>query len=209
MAGKKRHPVLSELFLTFFRISFITIGGGYVMFPLLKHEVVDAKGWLTDEEMVDYYALGQSIPGIIAMNTSTLIGYRKRGIPGAAAAAAGMALPSLIVILLVSVFLLEFFEHPWVQKAFSGIRCAVVALMVTAVWKVGARSVNSPLQIAIAVIAFAAIAGCQAHPVLIIAAGGVLGFVLLRKVKEGDSSEPPKGSAADRAAPRPPSRGAA
>ena len=90
MAASREYPSLLELFLVFLRVSAITIGGGYVMFPLLKREVVDDKGWVSDEEIVDYYALGQSIPGIIAMNTSTLIGYRKRGIPGAIAAAAGV-----------------------------------------------------------------------------------------------------------------------
>jgi chromate transporter len=209
MAGKTESPTLSELFLTFFRISLVTIGGGYVMFPLLKSEVVDARGWITDEEMIDYYALGQSIPGIIAINTSTLIGYRKRGIPGAVAAAVGMAMPSLVVILLVSAFLLDFFDHPWVQKAFSGIRCAVVALMIMAVWRVGVRSVNSPLRIAIAAVSFSAIAGWQVHPVLIIVAGGILGFMLLRKVKDEISSEPSEGSGAARSEPRSPSRGAA
>ena len=73
MAANSERPKLLELFLVFFRISAVTIGGGYVMFPLLKSEVVDDKGWISDEEMIDYYALGQSIPGIIAMNTSTVL----------------------------------------------------------------------------------------------------------------------------------------
>jgi len=207
MAGKNEYPLLSDLFLTFFRISLVTVGGGYVMFPLLKSEVVDARGWISDEEMVDYYALAQSIPGIIAMNTSTLIGYRKRGIPGAVAAAFGMALPSLIVILLVSAFLLEFFDHPGVQKAFAGIRCAVVALIISAVWKVGARSVNSPLRIAIAVLSFVAIAGWQVHPVCAITAGALLGFIVYRRAGGPVASDPSAGSDAVRTAPEPPAEG--
>ena len=164
----------------FTRISALTIGGGYVMFPLMKAEVVDAKGWITDEEMVDYYALGQSIPGIIAMNTSTLIGYRKRGVWGAVAAAVGMATPSVVVILLIAAFLTPYFEHPWVQRAFAGIRAAVVALIVMAVWQVGAKAVNSVSKAVIALGSFGAIVGLGAHPVLMICAGGVLGAVLFR-----------------------------
>ena len=181
MSGKAIQPTLPELFLVFARISAVTIGGGYVMFPMLKCEVVDSKGWITDEEMVDYYALGQSIPGIIAMNTSTLIGYRKRGIPGAAAAAAGMAAPSLIVILLIAAFFIRFLDQAWVQKAFAGIRAAVVALIVMAVWQVAQKSVRSLAKAAIAVGSFLAIVGLNAHPVLMILAGGLLGFVLFRK----------------------------
>lgn len=184
MAGKTDSPKLLELFFVFLRISAVTIGGGYVMFPLMKSEVVDSKGWITDEEMVDYYALGQSIPGIIAMNTSTLIGYRKRGVSGAIAAATGMAMPSVVVILLIAAFLTPYFEHPWVQKAFSGIRAAVVAMIVMAVWQVGKKAVNSLSKGAIAVGSFLAIIGLGMHPVLMILFGGVLGAILFRKEAE-------------------------
>jgi len=181
MAVTRESPTLLGLFLLFLRVSAVTIGGGYVMFPLLKREVVDGKGWISDEEMVDYYALGQSIPGIIAMNTSTLIGYRKRGVPGAIAAAAGMAVPSLVVIMLIAAFLVPYFDHPWVQKAFAGIRAAVVALIVMAVFEVAKKSVNSVSRIVIAAGSFLAITGLNAHPVLMIVAGGLLGFLLFRK----------------------------
>lgn len=180
MAASREYPTLLELFIVFLRVSAITIGGGYVMFPLLKREVVDDKGWVSDEEIVDYYALGQSIPGIIAMNTSTLIGYRKRGIPGAIAAAAGMATPSLIVIMLIAAFLTPYFDLAVVQKSFAGIRAAVVAMIVMAVFQVAKKSVNSVSRIAIAAGSFLAIVGLHAHPVLMIVAGGLLGFLLFR-----------------------------
>lgn len=151
------------------------------MFPLMKNEVVDVKGWASDDEMVDYYALGQSIPGIIAMNTSTLIGYRKRGVLGAIVAAAGMAAPSLIVILLIAAFLTRYLDVAWVQKAFAGIRAAVVAMLIMAVWNVGKKAATTPVRMAIALGAFLAIIGLQCSPVLVIAAGALLGFVLFRK----------------------------
>jgi chromate transporter len=181
MHATPEQPTLLELFLVFFRVSALTIGGGYVMFPMLKREVVDGRAWISDQEMVDYYALGQSIPGIIAMNTSTLIGYRKRGVPGSIAAALGMAAPSLVVILLIAAFLVPFFDEPWVQKAFAGIRAAVVAMIVMAVFYVAKKSLNSVSRIAIAVGSFLAIAGLHVHPILLIVAGGLLGFLLFRQ----------------------------
>ncbi len=178
--SEKYQPTLFELFIVFARISALTIGGGYVMFPLMKRDVVDLKGWLSDEQMVDFYALGQSIPGIIAMNTATLVGYRKRGIRGAVVSAAGMAAPSLIVILIVAAFLTPWFDHPWVQKAFAGIRAAVVAMIASAVWQVGKKAVNSVGKGVIAAGSFMAVAGLGAHPVLMIVTGGLLGAMLFR-----------------------------
>lgn len=181
MAEQTVKPKLSELFCIFAHISAITIGGGYVMFPLMKREVVDTRGWISDEEMVDYYALGQSIPGIIAMNTATLVGYRKRGIPGAVFSAAGMATPSVLAILAIVLFLMPWIDHPLVQKAFSGIRAAVVAIMLMAVWQVGSKATRSLPKALIAICTFAAIVGLHFHPVLLIVAGGVLGWMLFRK----------------------------
>jgi len=181
VSGKASRPRLLELFFTFLRISSITIGGGYVMFPLMKAEIVDSKGWISDCEMIDYYALGQSIPGIIAMNTTTLIGYRKRGIPGAICSAAGMAAPSLIIILLVAAFLTPYFDHLWVQKAFAGIRAVVVAMIVMAVWQVGKKSASKLPTFGIAAGSFSLIIFVGLHPVLMILLGGCLGAILFRK----------------------------
>ena len=180
-AVRTDRPELRELFLVFARVSAVTIGGGYVMFPILKHEVVYTRRWAESEELVDYYALGQSVPGIIAMNTAALIGYRKRGVAGAAAAAAGMAFPSLLVILLVAAFLAPYFETAWMQKAFAGVRAAVVAMLAMAVWQVGRKAVGSPLRAVLAVAAFAASAVLRLSPVLLILTGGALGLLLFRR----------------------------
>jgi chromate transporter len=151
------------------------------MFPLMKSEVVDSRDWISDEELVDYYALGQAIPGIIAMNTSTLVGYRTRGLAGASVAALGMAAPAVVVILLIAAFLTPYFDLPWVQKAFAGIRAAVVAMIIMAIWQVGQKSVTSVVKGAMAICSFLAIVGLGLHPVLMIVAGGFLGAVLFRK----------------------------
>ena len=151
------------------------------MFPLLKRETVDVKGWISEEEMVDYYALGQSIPGIIAVNTATLIGYRKRGMAGALVSVAGMALPSVVVILAISFALVPYFDLPVVKKAFSGIRAAVVSMIVMAVVQIGKRVVGKVNQLLIALASFSAIVVLQVHPILVILAGSLLGMVLFRK----------------------------
>lgn len=174
-------PKLIELFSAFARISGFTIGGGYVMLPIMQREVVEAKGWITAEEMVDCYALGQSIPGIIAINTATLIGFRQRGLPGAIASAIGMAAPSVIVILLIAAFCSHFLDIPWVQRAFAGIRAAVVAMMAMAVWELGKKSVTGPAKAAIAFGSFLAIVGLGWSPLLLIIAGALLGILLFRK----------------------------
>ncbi|MEN8254072.1 MAG: chromate transporter [Verrucomicrobiota bacterium] len=181
MDQQEKPPKLLELFCVFAQVSALTIGGGYVMFPLLKREVVDSKGWTSAGELVDYYALGQSVPGIIAMNTATLIGYRKRGIPGAIVSAAGMAAPSLAVILLVAAFLTQYFDNDWVQKAFAGVRASVVAMIGMAVWQVGRRSVNSLVKGALAAGSFLALVALNGSPVLLIVAGALLGLLLFRK----------------------------
>lgn len=181
MDGGPEHPKLLELFCVFAQVSVLTIGGGYVMFPLLKREVVDSKGWTSAGELIDYYALGQSVPGIIAMNTATLIGYRKRGIPGAIVSAAGMAAPSLVVIMLIAAFLTQYFDNAWVQKAFAGVRASVVAMIAMAVWQIGRKSVNSLIKGALAVGSFLAIVALSASPVLLIVAGALLGLLLFRK----------------------------
>ncbi len=184
MCSEKNKPGLAELFLVFARVSVLTIGGGYVMFPLLKRSVVDVKGWISDEEMVDSYALGQSIPGIIAMNTATLIGCRRRGVAGAVCAAAGMAAPSVLIILAVAAFLTPYFDHPWVQKAFAGIRAAVVAMIGMAVWSVGKKAANSPAKILVALGAFAAIVLLHVSPIFVILAGGLLGLTCFKRTEK-------------------------
>jgi chromate transporter len=115
------------------------------------------------------------------MNTAAMIGYHKRGMPGAIAASAGMAAPSLLVIIWIAAFLTQYFETIWVQKAFAGIRAAVVAMIGMAVWQVGRKSVNSVLKGVLAAGSFLAIVALNGSPVLLIVAGGLLGLLLFRK----------------------------
>lgn len=119
----------TDLFITFFKVGSLTFGGGYAMIPILERELIDNKNWTTKEELLDYYAIAQSTPGIIAVNTASFIGYNRKGIKGAVAATLGVICPSLIIILLIASFLQNFADIEWVQKIFIGIRIAVCGLL--------------------------------------------------------------------------------
>ena len=116
---------LLDMFLTFARIGGFTFGGGYAMLPMLQKEVVNGRHWATDEELMDYYAIGQCTPGIIAVNTATFVGYKNRGIPGAIAATLGVIAPSLVIIMIIAAFISNFIELSFVSSAFAGIRACV------------------------------------------------------------------------------------
>ncbi len=124
---------LWELYVTFLRVGGLTFGGGMAMLPMLKKEVIEKKGWANEEELLDIYAIGQCTPGIIAVNTSTYIGYQQAGIPGAICGTLGMVTPSLIIITLIATILTRFIEEPLVIQALSGIRVAVCAMMLNTV----------------------------------------------------------------------------
>ncbi|MBP3925823.1 MAG: chromate transporter, partial [Clostridium sp.] len=111
-----------DLFLTFARIGGLTFGGGYAMLPMLQREVVEKRGWATEEELMDYYAIGQCTPGIIAVNTATFVGQSTAGTIGGIIATLGVVFPSLIIITLIAAFLQNFAQLPIVQNAFAGIR---------------------------------------------------------------------------------------
>ena len=123
---------LWELYISFFRIGAMMFGGGYAMLPLLTREIIDRREWASEQEMLDYFAVAQCTPGVIAVNVSTFIGRKMRGFAGAVAATAGIiTVPFILIILIVSV-LLRFWFHPVVVRAFSGIRTAVAALILSA-----------------------------------------------------------------------------
>ena len=126
---------LWRLFLAFARVGVMTFGGGYAMIPILEREIVDRHGWASNEELMDYYAVGQCTPGVIAVNTATFIGYKTAGIPGGIAATLGVIFPSVVVITLIAGVLTHFADIPAVQSAFAAIRVCVCVLIFNAVLK--------------------------------------------------------------------------
>ena len=145
---------LLDMFLTFARIGGFTFGGGYAMLPMLQKEVVNGRHWATDEELMDYYAIGQCTPGIIAVNTATFVGYKNRGIPGAIAATLGVIAPSLVIIMIIAAFISNFIELSAVSSAFAGIRACVCVLIGSAVVKLAKKSLVDKGAIAIAAVVF-------------------------------------------------------
>ena len=132
---------LLDLFWTFAKVGAMTFGGGYAMLPILEREVVDKKGWATNEELADYFAIGQCTPGIIAVNTATFIGQKYRGIVGGIVATLGLVFPSLVIISILAGLILNFADFAVVKNAFAGIRVCVCILIFNAVVKLFKSSV--------------------------------------------------------------------
>ena len=170
--------ILTDLYTTFAKIGLFTFGGGYAMLPLLEREVVDNKKWVSREDVLDYYAIGQSTPGIIAVNTATFCGYAKAGDRGAVVASLGVITPSIIIILIIANFLKSFSHLAIIQHAFAGIRVGVSALVFYSVLKMVKANANSPLKFAIFFLTFLAVALLSISPVIIVIAVGIFGILL-------------------------------
>ena len=179
-------PSYLELFFTFARMGMCTFGGGYAMLPILQREVVEKHGWATEDELMDYYAIGQCTPGVIAVNTATFIGYKTQGLPGAILATAGVIAPSLIIIIAIAAFIQQFAHLAAVQHAFAGIRIAVCALVLQSVWKMAKKGVVDMPTGIILLATFAAVAFLGVSPVVMVvvaaAAGILIGLVRRRRV---------------------------
>ena len=177
-----------QLYTTFFRIGILTFGGGLTMLPLLKYELVESKKWITEERLLDCYAIGQCTPGIIAVNTATYVGYLRKGVLGGIIATLGMVSPSVLIITVVATFLQNFMEVAIIQHALMGIRGAVCALMLNTVVSLAKKSLISPINIAICVVALLLALFTQLPTILIIVLAGVSG-VIIEKVKGGKQHE--------------------
>lgn len=167
-----------RLFAVFFQFGAFTFGGGLAMLPVLERELVRKRGWMTAAELVDYYAIGQVTPGIIAVNVATFVGHKRRGIPGAVIATAGMVTPSVIVITLLAMFLDSFSDVEIVQRALRGINVVVACLLVSAVWNVGKKTVFDWVTAAVAVASFAVIVILDAPAIAVVVSSAILGLLV-------------------------------
>ncbi len=149
-----------DLFLTFARVGICTFGGGYAMLPILQREVVEKKGWATEEELADYFAIAQCTPGIIAVNTGTFVGQKIKGILGGILATLGVVAPSVVIILILAAFIQNFAHLPVVVHAFAGIRACVCALILSSVLKLAKKAlIDLPTVLIYAVILVLAATG--------------------------------------------------
>jgi chromate transporter len=179
---------LIELFFVFSRIGIITYGGGYAILPVIEKELIVKKKWITMEEVIDYYTIGQVTPGVIAVNTATFIGFKRKGVPGGVIATLGLIFPSLILISLVASFLTGYADIPAVRHAFGGIRVAVGALIADTVLKMLKGVFKNFKAPVIFVIVLGLSAVLSVSPVLLVAAAGAAGFILYRPKRDGDTT---------------------
>lgn len=160
----------------FFRIGAFTFGGGFAMLPIIQEEVVEKKEWATDEEIIDCFAIGQCTPGVIAVNTATFVGYKRKGIIGGIVSTIGVVSPSLVIITVITTFFKHFQDYKIVQHAFGGIRVGVVVLIANAVFKMFKQVVKNWLGIIIFIVAFIFIAFTDSSPIIVIVASALLGI---------------------------------
>jgi chromate transporter len=179
--------MLFDLFIAFAKVGAFTLGGGYAMVPIIESEVVEKKGWIGKDEFIDILAVAQSTPGALAINMSTFIGYRKKGILGAASATLGCVMPSFVSILVIAIFLTKFMNVNIVERAFMGIRPAVAALIAFSVYKIGRVSRVKKWWYTIAVASFILVITVSFDPILIIVLSAFCGFILGRRGEVDDN----------------------
>jgi len=169
---------LLDLFLTFAKVGAMTFGGGYAMLPILQREVVENKGWATDEELTDYFAIGQCTPGVIAVNTATFVGQKKWGIAGGILATLGVVLPSLLIITALAGVIARLSHLALVQHAFAGIRVCVCVLIFNAVVKLWKSAVKDRWALLIFLAVFAGAVFLDLSPVIYVLAAAVTGILI-------------------------------
>ena len=169
---------LLELFLTFAKIGVMTFGGGMAMLPILEREVVQNKHWATEEELVDYFAIGQCTPGIIAVNTATFVGQKRKSAMGGIPATLGVVFPSLVIITILAGLITNFAHLAWVQNAFAGIQVCVCVLILNAVLKLLKKSVVDKRTAVIFVIVLLGNMLLSVSPVWFVLLSALSGIVL-------------------------------
>ena len=169
---------LLDLFLTFAKVGVMTFGGGMAMLPILQREVVENKGWATDEELTDYFAIGQCTPGVIAVNTATFIGQKRRGILGGIVATLGVVFPSLVIIAALAGVITTFSHLAWVQHAFAGIRVCVCVLIFNAVLKLWKGAVKDVWGLVIFLVILALSVFTKLSPIIYVLAAAVAGLLI-------------------------------
>ena len=169
---------LWELFYTFAKVGVMTFGGGYAMLPILQREVVEKKGWATDEELTDYFAIGQCTPGVIAVNTATFIGQKHRGVAGGIVATLGVVFPSLIIISALAKVITAYAHLSWVQHAFAGIRVCVCVLIFNAVLKLWKGAVKDVWGLVIFLAILALSVFTKLSPIIYVLAAAVAGLLI-------------------------------
>ena len=181
-----------ELYLAFLRIGAVNFGGGYAMLPLLERDLVQDRGWTTTQDLTDYFAIGQCTPGVIALNVSTFIGYKRKGVAGALASTLGFLAIPILLILAIAAFLTNFAELELVQHAFAGIRVCVCVLILQAILRLWKKSIVDNITLILyLVIFFLAAVGSYVLPfklpaAVLVIASGVFGVLFGKNGRTGN-----------------------
>ena len=174
-----------QLFLAFAKIGAVTFGGGYAMLPILQRDIVKKHGWATDEELVDYFAIGQCTPGIIAVNTATFIGYKQKGVLGGIAATLGVVFPSVVIISIIAAFITNYAELEIVKHAFAGIRVCVCVLILNAILTLAKGSLVDKWTYIIFAVVFALSLLLDISAAILVLVAGLAGYLIKKfAVKE-------------------------
>ena len=169
-------PLLLDLYISWFKMGLFTFGGGYAMLPMIQKEVIEKHHWATEDEIMNYYAIGQVTPGIIAVNTATFVGYKLKGVIGGIVATLGVISPSFIIISLISMLISNYAEIPMVQHGLAGIRIAVCVLMFDAIIKLYKKGVKNIFGIILCIGAFLLSYYTRVSMVLLVLLAGALGY---------------------------------
>lgn len=175
--NEKSKISLWQLFITFFKVGAFTIGGGMAMIPIIRKEMVEKQKWVDDKKIVDIFAISQSLPGVIAINSSMYIGYELAGIPGLLVSALGVTLPSFIIILVIAFFLSSIGGNVYLNKFFFGIRSAVVPLILLSAVKLSKSAIKDKFGIIIAVLSIIATLFFDIDVVFIVLFSGLIGYM--------------------------------
>ena len=176
---------LLDIFMIFFKMSSVTFGGGYAMLPILQREIVQKRNWMSEERIIDYYAVSQGLPGIIAVNVSIFIGKERKGILGGIAGALGIVGPCLVIITIIAAFLSNFQDNPLVRNAFAGIAVCVSALILSSVISLWKKGVVDQVGIGIFAVVFLGMMATGITPILFILAAAIFG-IIYKKALGGD-----------------------
>ncbi|MBE0451244.1 MAG: chromate transporter [Clostridia bacterium] len=176
--------MLWEIYVLFFKMSSVTFGGGYAMLPILQKEIVEKRNWISHEKIIDYYAVSQGLPGIIAVNVAIFIGRERKGALGGIAGAMGIVSPCLIIITFIAAFLNNFQELPIVRSAFSGIAVCVAALILNVVIGLWKKAVVNTIGLLIFCVVFLGMIFTKLTPIAFVLGAAVVGILMGKMTKE-------------------------
>ncbi len=170
--------ILLELFIVFFKLGAFTIGGGIAMLPLLQNTLINEKKWFTKEEFMDIVAVCQSLPGVVAINMATYVGYKKKGLIGSIVSTFGVTIPSFIMILIIAIFITSLGDNGVMMGAMAGLRAAALGMVVVALIQLMPAAIKNKWALLAAIVAFVLIALLKVNTAYVILLFAVLGITI-------------------------------